>query len=101
MNKQLALKSHAQLSLSVRPFLRDLGHVPIIDKNSRGKDIVPMAPHEASRYKERSVVERFNSRLKEEFGGRNIMVRGAQKVKMHLMFGVVAIFADHLIKLAT
>ena len=80
---------------------RSLGHVPIIDKNSRGKDIIPMAPHEASRYKERSVVERFNSRLKEEFGGRNIMVRGAQKVKMHLMFGVMAIFADHLLKLAT
>jgi hypothetical protein len=80
---------------------RSLGHVPIIDKNSRGKNIVPMAPHEASRYKERSAVERFNSRLKEEFGGRNIMVRGAQKVKMHLMFGVIAIFADQLLKLAT
>ncbi len=80
---------------------RSLGHVPIIDKNSRGKDIIPMAPHEASRYKERSVVERFNSRLKEEFGANNVMVRGANKVKMHLMFGVMAIFADHLLKLAT
>jgi len=28
---------------------RSLGHVPIIDKNSRGKDVIPMAPHEASR----------------------------------------------------
>ena len=80
---------------------RSLGHVPIIDKNSRGKDIIPMAPHEASRYKERSVVERFNSRLKEEFGANNVMVRGANKVKMHLMFGVMAIFADQLLKLAT
>ena len=80
---------------------RNLGHVPIIDKNSRGKDVIPMAPHEASRYKERSAAERFNSRLKEEFGGRNIMVRGAQKVKMHLMFAVIAIFADQLLKLTT
>ncbi len=80
---------------------RSLGHVPIIDKNSRGKDIIPMAPHEASRYKERSAAERFNSRMKEEFGARNIMVRGALKVKMHLLFGVVALFADQLIKLAT
>ncbi len=79
---------------------RSLGHVPIIDKNSHGKDIIPMAPHEASRYKERSAAERFNSRLKEEFGGYNIMVRGAQKVKMHLIFGVIAIFADQLLKLA-
>ncbi len=80
---------------------RSLGHVPIIDKNSRGKDIIPMAPHEASRYKERSVVERFNSRLKEEFGANNIMVRGFLKVKTHLMFGVVAVFADQLLKLMT
>jgi hypothetical protein len=78
-----------------------LGHVPIIDKKSRGKNVVTMAPHEASRYKVRSAAERFNSRLKEEFGGRNIMVRGAQKVKMHLMFAVIAIFADQLLKLAT
>jgi len=80
---------------------RSLGHVPIIDKNSRGKEVIPMALHEASRYKERSAAERFNSRLKEEFGAGNIMVRGAQKVKMHLMFGVLAIFADQLLKLAT
>jgi hypothetical protein len=80
---------------------RNLGHVPIIDKNSRGKDVVAMAPHEAIRYNERTTVERFNSRIKEEFGARNVMVRGAQKVKLHLMFGIVALFADHLIKLVT
>jgi len=77
-----------------------LGHVPIIDKNSRGKEVIPMAPHEAVRYNERTAVERFNSRMKESFGAGNVMVRGAQKVKMHLMFGVVALFADQLLKLA-
>lgn len=80
---------------------RTLGHVPIIDKNSRGKQIIPMAPHEAARYKERTAAERFYSRLKEEFGAGNVMVRGAHKVKLHLMFGVVAVFADQLLKLAT
>jgi hypothetical protein len=80
---------------------KSLGHVPIIDKNSRGWDVIPMAPHEAARYKERTVVERFNSRIKEEFGGRNVMVRGVRKVKLHLMFGVVALFADQLMKLVT
>jgi IS5 family transposase len=80
---------------------RSHGHVPIIDKNSRGKEVIAMAPHEAVRYNERTVAERFNSRMKEEFGARNIMVRGAQKVKMHLMFGVLALFADQLLKLAT
>ena len=48
---------------------------------------------------ERTVAERFNSRLKEEFGAGNVMVRGAEKVKLHLMFGVIALFADQLLKL--
>jgi hypothetical protein len=78
-----------------------LGHVPIIDKNPRGKEIIPMAPHEAARYNERTAAERFNSRIKEEFGAGNIMVRGARKVMMHLMLGVVAVFVDQLLKLAT
>jgi hypothetical protein len=80
---------------------RSLGHVPLIDKNPRGKELVPMAPHEAARYNERPAVERFNSRMMEEFGADNVMVRGAQQVKMHLMFGIMALFADHLIKLVT
>jgi Transposase DDE domain/Transposase domain (DUF772) len=78
---------------------RTLNHVPIIDKNSRGRDIIPLAPHEAVRYQERSVAERFNGRLKEEFGARNVMVRGAKKVRLHLMFGVMALFADQVLKL--
>jgi hypothetical protein len=78
---------------------RSLGHVPIIDKNGRGRAVIPLAPHEATRYRERSVAERFNSRLKEDFGAGNVMVRGAKKVKLHLMFGVIALFADQLLKL--
>ena len=31
----------------------------------------------------------------------NIMVRDPQKVKMHLMFGFLALFADQLLKLVT
>ena len=78
---------------------RSLGHVPIIEKNGRGKEVIPLAPHEAVRYQERTVAERFNSRLKEGFGAGNVMVRGAAKVRLHLMFGVIALFADQLLKL--
>jgi hypothetical protein len=78
---------------------RSLGHVPIIEKNGRRKEATPLAPHEARRYQERTVAERFNSRLKEGFGGGNVMVRGALKVRLHLMFGLVALFADQLLKL--
>jgi hypothetical protein len=52
-----------------------------------------LAPHEADG------AERFNSRLKEEFGGDNVMVRGAKKVGLHLTFGVMVLFADQLLKL--
>jgi hypothetical protein len=49
-----------------------------------------MAPHEAARSHERSAAKRFKSRITEEFGASNITVREAQKVMMHLMFGVIA-----------
>ena len=78
---------------------RQFGHVPIIDKNGRGKEVIPMAPHVAERYKERSTVERANGRLKEEFGASNVMVKGHTKVTEHLMFGVVVLFADQLLRL--
>ena len=57
-----------------------------------------MSPHEAKRYNERSSCERFNGRLKEGFGGKWVMVRGSTKVMMHLIFGVVTLFADQLLK---
>lgn len=80
---------------------RNLGHVPIIDKNGRGKEVIPMAPHEAERYKIRSSAERANSRLKEDFGANNVMVKGHAKVSLHLMFGVITLFADQLLRLVT
>ncbi|MBU4154003.1 MAG: transposase [Proteobacteria bacterium] len=78
---------------------RGLGHVPITDRNGRGQDVIPMAPHEAERYKIRSSAERANSRLKEDFGASNIMVKGHSKVTQHLMFGVIVLFADQLQRL--
>jgi len=78
---------------------RQLGHVPIIDRNSHGKAVVPMAPHEAQRYKIRTTAERSNARLKEDFGADNVMVKGHAKVSLHLMLGVVVLFADQLIRL--
>jgi hypothetical protein len=78
---------------------RDYGHVPIIDKNGRGKEVLPMEPHQAERYKMRSSAERTNSRLKEDFGANNVMVKGHPKVLLHLMFGVITLFSDQLLRL--
>jgi hypothetical protein len=38
-------------------------------------------------------------RFKDEFGGRTVPVRGPEKVMMHMMFGVITLFADQLLKL--
>lgn len=79
---------------------RKFGHVPIADRNGRGKKAIPFAPHEAERYKIRSSAERANSRLKEDFGASNVMVKGHSKVAFHLMLGVVVLFADQLLRVA-
>lgn len=85
-------------AIPIREESRALGHVPIIDRNPRGKKIIPMSAHEAIRYNERTAAERCNGRLKDEFGGRCVQVRGPDKVMMHLMFGIIALFADQLLK---
>jgi hypothetical protein len=79
---------------------RSLGHVPIIDRNPRRGEALPMPPAEALRYHERTASERLNARLKEESGARHVKVRGHRKVSLHLMFGIIALFADQLIRLA-
>ena len=50
---------------------------------------------------ERTAVERVNARLKDEFGGRMIRVRGNAKVMCHPMFGIVALAADQSFRLIT
>jgi IS5 family transposase len=83
----------------IRDVSRSLGHVPLIEKNPRCGESLPMAPAEALRYHERTASERLNARLKEEFGGRHVKVRGHKKVTLHLMFGIIALFADQLVRL--
>lgn len=78
---------------AIREFSRRLGHVPIIDQNSRCRHERPLDPAEQVRYRERTAAERVNSRLKDEFGGRTVRVRGAQKVMAHLMYGVITLAA--------
>jgi transposase len=94
---------------------RQLGHVPLIDVNPRRNQelkneiaaenkrcrIVGHKTAEAIRYNERSTVERVNARLKDEFGGRVVRVRGHAKVMCHLMFGILALTANQMLILVT
>ena len=81
-----------------------LGHVPIIDTNPRRDKALKEARNREARarraaghveartvrYRIRTVVERTNARLKDEFGARHVRVRGPTKVACHLMFGLLA-----------
>ena len=49
-------------------------------------------------YDFRTMAERVNARLKDEFGTRFLRVSGALKVKCHLMFGIVALAVDQIIR---
>ena len=94
---------------------RELGHIPLIDVHPRRDQalknelaaekkrcrLVGHKTPEAIRYNERSTVERVNARLKDEFGGRVVRVRGHAKVMCHLMFGILALTANQMIILVT
>jgi len=96
-----ALMDSAYDAKLIRQCCYALGHVPIIDHNARGGPQREWDPATARRYDERTSVERVNSRLKDQFGGRHVRVRGHDKVHLHIMFGIVALFADQLLQLVT
>jgi hypothetical protein len=89
------------------------GRVPVIDYNTRRDTAlkVELAAERARRrlvnipdpddehYKARTTAERANGRLKDEFGGRTLRVRGPVKAFCHLMFGVAVLAADSLLRL--
>lgn len=100
---------------SIHEFIRSQGQVAIIDAHPRRdaalkaeleaeqkrRKIRGMVSAEDLRYRERTTVERVNARLKDEFGGRAIRVRGHAKVICHLMFGILALAADQIMRLLT
>jgi hypothetical protein len=85
---------------AIREHSRTLGHVPIIRGQKHGAHQLLMDPHQMARYRERTSIERVFSRLKEEYGFVTVRVRGACKVMAHLMFGVLALSADQILRWA-
>ncbi len=92
-----------------------LGHVSIIDVNPRATPGLKRELSEEARrnkllghrlaedvrYNGRSAVERVNARLKDDFGARMVRVRGPDKVLCHLMFGILALSVDQVMRLVT
>ena len=93
------LMDAAYCSFELQEHSRALGHVPLIDHNPRRSEKIEFEPADAQRYKHRTVAERTNARLKDEFGGRNVRVKGASKVGTHLMLGILALSVDQLMRL--
>jgi hypothetical protein len=91
-----------------------LGHVPLIDRNFRAQNeakaecaeevarmkLAGMPDPDDKLFDFRTMAERVNARLKDEFGARFVRVRGAIKVKCHLMFGVLVLAVDQILRVS-
>lgn len=93
------LMDSAYDSPQIHLFSESLGHRPIIDNNPRRGEKLYMDPATKTRFAERTSAERVNSNLKDNYGGRNIRVKGDLKVMAHLMFGIVSITAMQIFRL--
>jgi Transposase DDE domain/Transposase domain (DUF772) len=92
---------------------RALGHVPIIDPKpkrgtkeehaaeARAKRRANYQLAEERRYDERTSSERVNGSLKDNYGANDVRVRGHDKVFCHLMFGVLALTIEQLMRFVT
>ena len=95
----------------IRDQSRALSHAPIIDhKTLRGAkpaiaaDVLAQRKAgyrlaEDVRYNQRSSAERVNSNLKDSCGGACVRVRGHAKLFSHLMFGIVVLTVEPLMRL--
>lgn len=93
---------------------RQLNHQPIIAVHSRRgakkpsklpkvyppKPVLELTWARQEHCKERTMSERVNARLKDEFGAGHIRVRGPVKGMAHLIFGMVALAVDQGLRLA-
>ncbi len=95
----------------IKQHSESLGHIPLIDENPRSKERKTEISEEQKRrhkagyklaedirYNERGTVERVNGRLKEEFNARMVRVKGHAKVMAHLMFGIITLSANQMMK---
>jgi hypothetical protein len=88
---------------------RQLEHIPITALHGRRASkkatalfpagtMPQLTPAQEERFKGRTMSERVNARLKDEFGGNTLRVRGPKKVMAHLMFGVLALTVDQILR---
>jgi hypothetical protein len=103
----------------IREFSKKLNHKPVIDVNPKNskelKAKIQLQKEEKKKfellnlpqlcdehhYNQRSMVERVNKYLKEDFGCNNIYYKGATKVASVLAFGILSVCIHQSLKLVT
>ena len=106
----------------IREFSTQLGHRPIIDINPKNSKVIrdkielkkdekmkfkhlglmpSIEMKEDIHYKQRSMVERVNKYLKDDFGCNTIFYQGATKVAAVLAFGILSVCIQQSLKLVT
>lgn len=95
LEKQPALlKQFEQLLCIVEDSAGDIQKVSKAEiKSSRN---VGYQTAESKRYHKRGTVKRMNTRLKDEFGGHVVRIRGHTKVMCHFIFGILALTANQM-----
>jgi hypothetical protein len=90
---------------------KSLGHVPIIGQRGvrvkpeevhaeeKARTVLRWEPAEDIRYKKRAPAERFNALLKENYMGTSVRYRKYSKVACHVMFSVLVLAADLLLRI--
>ena len=103
----------------IRAFSKKYSHRPIIDINPKNskilKEKIELLKHERESFKtlnqhldldkehynQRSMVERVNKYLKDDFGCDKIYYQGANKVASVLAFGILSVCIHQSLKLVT
>ena len=100
------LMDNAYDAAEIKAHSRSLGHVPIIAPHPRGtvrkaeqlaeakrRRSTGWYPPEDLRYQQRGAAERVNASFKDNFAGRLIRLRGADKIECHCLLALTAIAA--------
>ena len=106
------LMDNAYDAAEIKAHSRSLGHVPIIAPHPRGtvrkaeqlaeakrRRSTGWYPPEDLRYQQRGAAERVNANFKDNFAGRLIRLRGADKIECHCLLALTAIAAIQIVRL--
>lgn len=92
-----SLMDAGYVSSDISNFVESCGKVPVIyPKKPKGEELIPLDPAKAERFKNRTVVERANARVKDDLAGTGFRFRGFLKVGTHLGFSVLVLAAEQI-----